>query len=878
MHRDLPRDIHYTLRSLARTPVWTATLVLTIALGIGSAAAVQGFVRGLLSTDLPILAIERVVTVFATDAADATGPVPFDVFTALKARSDVFESLAVIRDAQERVSFGSATMLLSVAEYSPDAATVFPFPARSGATLSHRLRFAQFPANTEPIGRTVHISGRAMTIAGSLPYWLEGVYRGRTLDLWIPVDDADRKNRPVWIIGRLRPEMSVREAQAAVDEMVPSSGERLNVLPYTGQMPDTAGGMRRIGALLQIAAIAVFLIACANVAAFVLARSWTRARETAVRVAIGARRRQLLRQLLIDSAVISLIGGLAGFVAASWMADIVPLMFFDQDAERLVFSLDGRAILLTSILSIVVTTGCGLVPLFEIRDDEPAAVLQREIAGPSRAMTRVSSGLILAQMSACALLVISAGLLVEGFRAALDSSAGRASGNPVLVTLEALPAPSPDDGRKYYAASLDAVSGLVPVAETVWAARLPGLRAAWQHVRFEPPGEPSREVTMPVAPLTPEVLKHATLPPSSGRLFPRYDERCRSIVLSEAAAAAVFDGHPIGRTVDSPASGRLEVIGVLRSAREAEHQVVYDHPGAPAPLGVNGRISFLAPAAAELEDGVIDINIVSPNYFGLVGATLVAGQSFEDGRDGCRVGIVNEQAASQFFAGNAVGGAVIDAAGRRTEIVGVVRTPPLSSAQRRADPTLFLPSRQDYLPRMTAVLPSSNASDEMLDSIRARISKVPGGRPERMVVTTLHEHLSSTALANERIAATLVVTFTAIAVGLGAIGLYGSMADSARRRRREFAMRLALGAQGWRVVRLVMGEGLQLAAIGVTAGMLGSVLVSRWLKTLVPTLEWPSPLVWLAAPAVLAATVVVASAIPARRAVSVDLVSLLRDM
>ena len=95
--------------------------------------------------------------------------------------------------------------------------------------------------------------------------------------------------------------------------------------------------------------------------------------------------------MLIDSAVISLIGGLAGFVAASWMADIVPLMFFDQDAERLVFSLDGRAILLTCILSIVVTTGCGLVPLFETKDDEPAAVLQREIAGPSNAMMRVSA-------------------------------------------------------------------------------------------------------------------------------------------------------------------------------------------------------------------------------------------------------------------------------------------------------------------------------------------------------------------------------------------------------------------------------------------------------------------------------------------------------
>jgi putative ABC transport system permease protein len=184
---------------------------------------------------------------------------------------------------------------------------------------------------------------------------------------------------------------------------------------------------------------------------------------------------------------------------------------------------------------------------------------------------------------------------------------------------------------------------------------------------------------------------------------------------------------------------------------------------------------------------------------------------------------------------------------------------------------------QDYLPRITAVLATPHADPRTLEAIRRRISAVPGGRADKLVVTTLDDHLSNTALAPERIATRLVATFAAIAVALGALGLYGLMADAARRRQREFAMRLALGAQGWRVVRLVMNEGMRLVVIGAGAGMLGSLLVARWLTTIVPASGWPSPVIWIAPVVLLAGAVAIASVIPARRALSVDLVSLMRD-
>ena len=881
MPADLFADVRHSMRSLARTPVWTLALVLTIALGIGTSAAVQGFVRGLLTTDLPIFAIERVVTVFETDSTGAPGPVSFDVFTALNVRRDVFESLGAIGESQERVSIAARSTLMSVAGYTPDVATVFPFPSRSGVTLSHRVRFAQFPANVEPAGRSMHVDGAETLIAGALPYWLEGLYRGRAVDLWRPLDAADQNSHrsQVWLLGRLRPGQSLADAQAAIDE-INESETAITALPYSGQTPETASAMLRVGALLQMGAAAVFLIACANVAAFVLARSWARARETAVRVAIGARRRQLLRQLLIDSAVISIMGGIAGFILASWMADIVPLMFFDQDADRLVFSPNAQGILTTSLLCMAITIACGLAPLFDTRDDRPSAVLQRETAGPSKVMTRVNTALILMQMAGCSLLVISTGLLLQGFRAALDTQAGRRLGNPVLATLEALPSPSPDDGRKYFA---DAVAAAAPVttSATVWAARLPGLRAAWQWVRFDPPTSERRDIAMAIEPLTAEALGRIALPPISGRLFGAFDAgECGSIVLNETAAKTLFTGHPVGRLLDTRAGRPVEVIGVARprDSRDAILPRAYDHPSAGVPLGINGAVTLVAPPAAELDSGLLDVNIVTPNYFEAMGLTLIAGQLFEGRGRGCRIGVVNEETAARYFGGNAIGGAVIDAAGRRTEIVGVVRSISLRAGQRLVEPSLFVPMAQDYLPRMTAILAIPNVSTAALEAIRARIAAVPGGRPDRLVVTTLDDHLSATALAAERIAATLVGTFAALAIALGCLGLYGLMADAARRRQREFAMRLALGAQGWRVVRLVMAQGLRLVGIGAPAGMLLSLLVAKRLATIVPAAGWPSPLIWIAPLVLLAGAVAVASVIPARRALSADLLSLMRDM
>lgn len=883
---DLLADVRYSMRGLFRAPVWTLALVLTIAIGIGSAASVQGFVRGVTTVNLPIPRIDSAIALFAIDAEGGSGPVAAETFAALSQRRDVFQSLAAVHESQERVTIGQRALMLSVAAYTRDAAGIFPFPERPGVALGHRFRTNQFPAAADLTRQVVRINDEDAFISGTMPEFLEGIYRGRATDLWRPmganetIDDRAR----VWIVGRLADGMSLASAQAAIDQQRTANGDTLLLTTYTAQTPEAASTMRRIGSLLGIAAGAVFLIACANVAAFLMARASARSRETAVRVAIGARRRQLIRQILIDSTLIAILGGIAGVILASWMADIVPLLFFDEDADQLVFAPSAAGIALTALACGAITIACGLLPLIDTRDDRPSSVLQREAAGPSRLAGRIRTGLVLIQMAGCSLMVISSGVLLQGFAAALDTDAGRRLGNPVMATVEALPtgvrtgmAP---EVQSYFDASVTAARSAAAITDTVWAARLPGARPSWQWMRFDPASADTRDTRTTFSQWTDDALETIALPPTSGRMFNTSDAgACAGVVLTEAAAASLFDGYPVGRVIDTPAGRRAEVVGVLRGngVNAPSRAVIYGHPDAAPPLAADGEATFIVPPRHELASGLIDVNVVSANYFEAMGQTLLAGSLFDAAGRGCRIGVVNEEASTRFFGGRAVGGAMIDGNGRRTEIVGVVRSSLLRTEQRRAEPALFLPFGQDFLRGMTALL-LMDGDDRPVDAIRERISAVPGGRPDRLVVTTLDEHLSKTTFARERIAATLIATLAALALTLGALGLYGVMTETARHRSREFALRLALGAQGWRVVRQVMTDGLRLAAIGALTGMIASLLVMRWLSAISPDAGWPSVAVWLAVPFALAGAVVVASLVPARRATSVDLLSLMRDM
>ena len=864
-------------------------LLFSIALGIGSNASVFGFVHGSLTPNVPLPGMDRVVSLFARDGQGAFGPVSYESYVSLEAQRDVFELVGAVRESQGNVVLTDRSRVMSVAAVTPALAEAFHMSLGQGVVISHRVWQAEFDAAADVHAGRIRIDGVETRVAGVSPEPLEGLYLGRAVDLWVPLGEEslqtlDRSGSSFWALARLRPGVSIDRARAAVNATVV-------VLPYTGMTPETAAGMSRIAGLLSVAAGAVFLIACANVASFLLARASARSHETSVRVALGARRGQLTRQLLADSVLVSVAGGAAGVLLAVWTAQIVPALFFEQDAEHLVFAPDLYAIAAASAVCTAITIACGLVPLVQIRHDHPAVVFQRESAGPSQAARRLRDGLVTAQMTCCCLLVISTGFLFLSFRDALLTSAGHRLGRPILATVQArVDSSSPHEatahGLKYFDVVEREARAAAGAARSAWVGTLPGGAPAWQSMRIEPRQLPLRDVVMDVARFTPQSLATIRVPPVAGRLFGGGDtpQACTVVIVNEQAAGELFDRDAVGRSIADPSGRRVEIVGVV-ATRKAPRTATPDRPSVyyyadqtPTPLDHIGPALFRVPVRLAMTSAVLDVNVVSPSYFDAMGFSPIAGRVFQDdpAPRGCRAGVINEEAANRYFGGNAVGSAVIDSVGRRAEIIGVVRSARLRSAERREPPAIYFPMTQDFRPRMTLILGSPHADRAVLAAVRQRLDAVVGGAAP-VVVTTLDAHLSRTALAPDRIATVLVGASAATALMLGVLGLYGAMTDAAHRRRREIAVRIALGAQSWRVIGQLFAEGVRLAGAGSVAGMVGSVLVARSLGRLT-LMEGSSAIwVWLAAPLVSVGAVAIASVLPARRALMLNPLAILHD-
>jgi ABC-type antimicrobial peptide transport system permease subunit len=207
----------------------------------------------------------------------------------------------------------------------------------------------------------------------------------------------------------------------------------------------------------------------------------------------------------------------------------------------------------------------------------------------------------------------------------------------------------------------------------------------------------------------------------------------------------------------------------------------------------------------------------------------------------------------------------------------VVNSERLGTFQLHPEPAIYLPMWQDSLPRMTMIVHARDVSSPKLVDFRRKIEAVPGHGPIPPLVKTFEAHLTQTSLAPLRIATTILGAFAAIGVLLSILGLFGALSDAARQRRRELAVRIALGAQRWRVICQVLGEAGRLACTGTVAGMLGSLLLSRWMTGITGRTSSPALWVWLAAPLLLTGVVASAGVLPARRALMVNPVIVMRE-
>jgi len=865
-----------------RTPGIALALLLTIALGIGSNVTVHGFVRGLTRPSSPLTSVERVVSVLGREANREAIPLSYPEYLSVKGHLDAFEWVGAARESQGVITLAGQSAIMPVTAVTSELFGLLGLSLDEGVIVSHRVWQGEFGGNADIRGDKIQIDGVDARVGGVAPDWREGVYRDRAVDVWMPLQEEaqnglDRSGRNFWVLGRLRRGVSTSQAQAIVQPSRAST--ELRVLPYTGMTPEMAARLSRVATLLGLAAGAVFFIACANVASFLLGRAFARSHETALRVALGASRGQLARELLFDSVIVSVAGGSAGVLLAAWTSRVLPALLYEEDAERLVFAPDLFGLVAASAACAGIMIVCGLLPILVIPHDRPATVLKRESSGPSLAIRRLRLGLAAAQMASCCVLVVSTAVLIDGLRSALATSVGRRLGHTFLATVQA----QPDAGIHYFEHVEAATKSVAGVSGITWAMRLPGSEPMWRSFRIEPAQLPLREVALDIASFTAGSLALFTLPPRQGRLFGFAQQACRAAIVNEEAAAELFGGHTAGRTLQDPARLPVEIIGVaaMRNPAKGNRPTIYydyTNQGGPPP-GRIARGRFRAPIASELVRGELDTNVVSPGYFDAMGLPLITGQGFTGPATfgSCRIGIVNREAAELYFGGNAPGAAVIDDEGRRTRIIGVASSAPLGTFQRHLEPALYFPMSQDVFPRMTMMVQAREANGPTLADLRRTIEAVPGHGPAPLIVKTLYTYLAQTSLAPLRIATMILGASATTALLLSVLGLFGALSDAARQRRRELAVRIALGAQRWRVISQVIGEGGRLACSGAAVGMPGSFLVSRWLTGITLGSGSPALWVWLAAPLILAGAVVIASFVPARRALIVNPLMIMGD-
>jgi hypothetical protein len=413
------------------------------------------------------------------------------------------------------------------------------------------------------------------------------------------------------------------------------------------------------------------------------------------------------------------------------------------------------------------------------------------------------------------------------------------------------------------------------ITSVAWSGTLPGVTASLHPVKVEPPGLAHKEVMATAGPFRPRSLARIVLPPASGRMFGARDTRdtCRVVVVNAATAASWFDNDAVGRVMEDESGQRVEIVGVV-TPKEAtpdttsglEPAVYYYAEQGQIDFSLDAPIRFSIPILPPSRTEMLDLRVVSASYFAQMGLSHRAGALFPDtpAAGSCRVGVINQQAAELYFGGNAVGGAVIDGAGRRTTIVGVVEDARLRAIERKTQPALYVPMTQDFLPGMHAILGAVDPGADLQDTMQRRLEAVDGGKPDAVAVISLEDHLRRTALAPERIATLLLGVGSINALAIGILGLYRVIADEVLERRREIAVRAALGAQRWRLIGMVVVQGTSLAAGGTLFGIALALLLASWMRTVTGFDASPIGWAWFAGPLVLVIGALVASVLPAR--------------
>jgi predicted permease len=600
------QDAAYAVRTLRRAPVFTAVAVASLALGIGANAAIFSLADAILLRPLPsIREPERLATL-------APGPQTYPDYRDYRDLSTAWDGLAAFRERRVSLGVGTTARLARVAIVSGNYFSVLGTPAFRGRTIlprddapgagervvviSYGLWQREFAADPAVLGRMVELNGAAFTVVGVAPPGFRGPQVVGNPSVWIPINSwpsvatgeflqLDIESR-TWgwltVIGRLRPSIDIGAAERELEVIAerlrrahgPGSRGRADVTLRPAVQTVMGSGARgptvRFMAVLAAVAGIALLVACANVANLQLARAVARAREIGVRLALGAGRGRLVRQLVTENVVLAVLGGAAAIGVSRFMvrsASVVSLPGGVSVAD-LAGNVSTRVVVFTFAVACAVGIAFGLVPALRASNPELVGALKDTGSTSPRSGLRLRGALVASQIALCLVLLAGAGLFLRSLQQALRVDLGfRPSGVAVATFHLGLQRYDSVRAQVFYDRLAERLRALPGVEAVGWATSLPF--GSDNEIFVRPAGVTFADGTVPTAVVTyvsADFFRTIGIPIVRGRAL---DERDRAgapgaAVISEAMAARLWPGHdPIGRRFN----GNITVVGVAQDIR-----------------------------------------------------------------------------------------------------------------------------------------------------------------------------------------------------------------------------------------------------------------------------------------------------------------------
>lgn len=553
---NLIQDLRYGARMLRKNPGFTFIAVITLALGIGANTAIFSVVNAVLLRPLPYEQPDRLVYLTERHPKYDAMSISYPDFTDWRAQNHVFENIGVVNYRDYNLSGRGEPERLRTGQASADLFSALGVQAKMGrlftneedkvgapavVVLSHELWQRRFGGDPQILDQTLTLNDRPYTVIGVMP----GDFSfSRRTELWVPVGQLSdqpslkpRDNHPgLRGVARLKAGVTLEQARAELnaiaaqlEQQYPDSNKNVGVriIPL---LENYVSDVRRALWILLGAVGLVLLIACANVANLMLARAVSRQREMAVRVALGASRWRVMRQLLTESLVLAVAGGGLGLLIAQWGVELILAFSADSIPRTSEIGLDNRVLVFTIAVSMLTGIIFGLAPALQASRTDVQEALKETSRGVTGGRHRLRQVLVVAEVSLTLVLLIGAGLLIRSFYRLQQVNAGFVEEHALSfrVQLPVQKYPGEQQWLNFYQQAMEKLRALPGVNEVSLTSRVPMDENDWQsgfRVVGEPLPPPGQGPSMEVSIVSPDYFRSMGIPLLRGRDFTEQDNR-----------------------------------------------------------------------------------------------------------------------------------------------------------------------------------------------------------------------------------------------------------------------------------------------------------------------------------------------------------------